>query len=187
MKIIKDIKDSTREWFLKRAHKKVARNKKLLGYSQVKNLGILYDASEEHNYRHIVQLVKKLQDDQKKVKTMGFVNQKKRPDYCFPQLVYDFCDAKSFAWNQKPTAQNVKDFIDAEYDLLIDLTPSDFHLVKYLCAISKARMKTGRYVEKYIDIYDLMLQVDDNNSIEETSSQVIHYLKMINNGPASKE
>jgi hypothetical protein len=46
-------------------------------------------------------------------------------------------------------------------------------------------MKTGRYVEKYIDIYDLMLQVDDSNSIEETSSQVIHYLKMINNDPSN--
>ena len=153
----------------------------MLGYSQAINLGIVYDASSEKNYRHVNQLVRDLQKDQKKVKTMGFVNMKKWPGHCLPQLVFDFCDAKAFAWNQNPIAQNVKDFIQADYDVLIDLTPSGFHLVKYLCAVSKATMKTGRFVEKYIDIYDLMLQVDDSNSIEETSSQVFYYLKMINN------
>ncbi len=181
MKAIRNLKEGIWFWFLKRAHSKLRRNKKLLGYGQARSFGIIYDATSEKNYRQITLLVKDLQQDQRKVKTLGYVTQKKMPEHCFPKLTFEFCNAKSFSWNQQPVAQNVKDFISTNYDVLVDLTPSNFHHVKYLCAISQARMKTGRFADKYVDVYDLMLQVDDSSTIEETIGHVLYYLKMINN------
>jgi len=174
-------------WFLKRAHKRVVRKKKLLGYSQAQNIGILYDATSEDNYRIITLLVKDLQQDMKKVKTLGFVSLKKMPDHAFPKLTFEFCNAKSFSITQQPLTKNIKDFISNDYDILIDLTPSDFYQCKFLTAISGATMKVGRYVEKYIEVFDLMLQLDDNSSLKETSEQMLHYLKMINNGSKSEQ
>lgn len=174
-------------WLLKRAHKKLQRKRKMMGYHQAVSFGIIYDATSEDNYRHVTHLVRDLQQDQRKVKTLGFVTMKKMPEHCFPKLTFEFCNASGFAWNQQPMAQSVKDFLSHSFDVLIDLTPSTFHQVKFVCAISDANMKVGRYVEKYIDIYDLMLQVDDSNSIVETSGQVMHYLKMINNDGNKQE
>ncbi len=153
----------------------------MVGYQQAESVGILYDATSENDYRLVTQLVKELQQDQKKVKTLGYVTEKKMPDHCFPKLTFEFCNSASFSWDQHPVAQNVKDFISPSYDILIDLTPSGLHHVKYLSAISQAKMKVGRYVEKYVEVYDLMLQVDDSSSLQETSRQVMHYLKMITN------
>ncbi len=159
----------------------------MMGYRQAESFGIMYDATSEDHYRHVTQLVRELQQDHKKVKTLGFVTLKKMPEHCFPKLTFEFCNGHSFSWNQQPVAQNVKDFISGSYDVLIDLTPSYLHHIKYLSAVSAATMKVGRYVEKYVEVYDLMLQVDDSNSIEETSGQVIHYLKMINNNDNKQE
>lgn len=181
MKLIRNIKDRIRLWFLKRALKELKRTKKTFGYNQANTFGIMYDASTEENYRQIASLVKELQNDKKKVKTLGFFNMKDLPEYCFPQLSFEFCNAGNFAWNQKPKDKAVLDFIDSQYDVIIDLTPSDFFHIKYLMAISDASFKVGRFHEKYVDLYDLMIQIDDSTSQEETIKQTIFYLKMINN------
>jgi hypothetical protein len=181
VEILKDITGAVRFWFLKRAYSKISRKKKLLGYAQATSFGIIYDASNEENYRRMTLLVRDLQQDQKKVKTLGFVNLKKMPDYTFSKLTFEFCNAKNFSFSQQPTSPSIIDFISNDFDILIDLSPSDFFQMKYLCAVSGAKMKVGRYVEKYIDIYDLMLQMADHSPLQETIEQVIHYLKMINN------
>lgn len=187
MKALRKLQDHYRLWLLQRAHKKVTRQRKMLGYHPAVSFGIMYDATSEDHYKHVTHLVRELQQDQKKVKTLGYVTVKKMPEHCFPKLTFEFCNSASFSWNQQPVAQNVKDFISGSYDVLIDLTPSYLHHIKYLSAVSVAKMRVGRYVEKYIEVYDLMLQVDDNNSIEETSGQVLHYLKMINNNDNKQE
>ncbi len=181
MKILEEIKSKYRYWFLKQTFKKNIREKKLLGYGQATNFGILYDASTEEAYRFITLLVKDLQHDQKKVKTLGFVNHKKMPHYAFPKLTFEFCNAQNFSLTQKPISPNIIDFASNNFDILIDLTPSTFHQVKYLSAISASTMKVGRYVEKHVDIFDLMLQLEDEGPLQEAIEQVFHYLKMINN------
>ncbi len=181
MKIYTELIGAVRFWFLKRAEKGISRQKSLLGYSQIESIGIIYDASLEENYKQISILVKELIQDQKKVKTLGYFTQKKMPNHCFSQLTFEFCDKKCFLWNQKPGKQNVKDFINSNYDVLIDLTPSSFYHVKYLMALSKPQMRSGIYADKYVDLYDLMLQVDENNSLKQIIEHVFYYLKMINN------
>ncbi len=179
--MFRKLKESIRYWFLGKALKNLKRKKKTFGYKQATNIGILYDASTEGNFRQITALVKELQADKKKIKTLGYVNSKHLPEYCFPQLSFEFCTYKSFAWNQKPLEKAVKDFIGAHYDVLIDFTPSDFFHMKFLNALSDASFKVGRYHDKHIDLYDLMIQIDDITPQEEAIKQTIHYLKMINN------
>lgn len=185
MKIVANLKGALRLWFLKRAMRKPERLKKFLGYSQATTFGIIYDATTEESYRRVTILVKELQQDQKKVKTMGFVNLKKLPAHAFPKLTFEFCTKKDFSITQQPLLPSINDFATHAFDVLIDLTPSDFHQMKYISAISDSLMKVGRYDDRYKDIYDLMLQIDDTNTIEETIDQVLFYLKMINNGTAN--
>jgi hypothetical protein len=170
-----------RYWFFKRASSKNKRIKKIMGYSQAKSFGIIYDASTEENYRRITRLVKDLQQDQKKVKTLGYINLKTMPEYSYPKLIFEFCNSKDFSFSQHPKTNNLKDFAAADFDILIDLTPSSFDHMKYVCAISDSRMKVGKYHEKYIDVYDLLLQLEDNSTQEETIEHMLHYIKMINN------
>lgn len=179
--MFKNIREGIRHWFLNNALKNLKRKKRIFSYKDALRFGILYDASTEENYRQITLLVKELQQDQKKVKTLGFVAQKKMPDYCFPKLTFEFCNKGYFGWNQQPVAPNVKEFIAADYDVIIDLTPSVVFHAKFLTSLSNVPFKVGRYHEKYVDLYDLMIQIDDNSSLEDAAKHTMYYLKMLNN------
>lgn len=187
MNIIKSLRDRFRYWLLRKAHRQLKRVKKLRGYKEAQTFGIMYDASSEEDYRQITLLVRDLQQDHKKVKTLGYVMHKKMPDYCFPKLTFEFCKASDFSWKQHPASRNVKEFIAHKYDVLIDFTPTEFAHIKYLAAISDSTMKVGAYEEKYLDVFDLLLQMDHQSSLEEKIKQTIHYLKMINNDQFEEE
>jgi hypothetical protein len=181
VKVFDNIREWLRQWFLNQALKKSTRKRKMYNYRDARNIGILYDASTEEQYQLLTGVVKDLQQDQKKVKTLGYVQLKKMPDYSFPKLTYEFCNSKSFSWNQKPKLQSINDFINQDYDILIDLSPTGFFHLKYLMAQSPAHFKVGRYADKYVQLYDLMLQVDDNNPLSEVINHTFFYLKLINN------
>ncbi len=168
-------------WFLAKTLRKVRRNKKIAGYKQCTNFGILYDASTEENYKRITLLVKDLQQDQKKVKTLGFVDQKKMPEYSFPKLTFEFCNKKAFALNYQPQSQGIKDFLSQKYDVIIDLSNADFFHLKFIAALSDAPLKVGRFHQKYVDLFDLMLELREDAPIDEAINQTMYYLKMINN------
>lgn len=181
MSIFKTIREKFQYWLLARALKRLSRRKRTMGYRQAASFGILYDASSEENYRQITLLVKDLQQDQKKVKTLGLVNLKKMPEYAFPKLTFEFCSPKDFAWDYTPKSQSVRDFIAQEYDVLIDLSSAKMFHLKYLAATSGAAFKVGRYHDQQVNIFDLMLQVNDDTPHRETIEHTIFYLKMINN------
>jgi len=168
-------------WFLAKTLKKEGRNKKIAGYKQYTSFGILYDASTEENYKRITLLVKDLQHDQKKVKTLGFVDQKKMPEYSFPKLTFEFCNKKAFALNYQPQTQGVKDFLSQKYDVIIDLSNTEFFHLKFVAALSDAPLKVGRFHKKYVDLFDIMLELKEDAPIDEVIKQTMYYLKMINN------
>jgi len=181
VKVIKNIRDGIRHWFLKKALKKLKRQRGTFGYKQANSFLVYYDASTEKNYDQITGLVKEFQNDKKKVKTLGFYDSRHLPEYCYQQLNFEFCSKSSFAWDQKPVVQNINDLLLGKYDVLIDLTPSDYFHMKYLTALSDASFKVGRYHEKYVDLYDFMIQIPDETQQEEAINHTIFYLKMLNN------
>ncbi|MFP4288243.1 MAG: DUF6913 domain-containing protein [Bacteroidota bacterium] len=181
MNLYEQLREKIRMWFLAKTLKKVRRNKKIAGYKHYIHFGILYDASSEENYKRITLLVKDLQHDQKKVKTLGFVNQKKMPEYSFPKLTFEFCNKKAFALNYHPQAQGVKDFLSQKYDVIIDLSNTDFFHLKFVAALSDAPLKVGRFDKKYVDLFDVMLELKEDAPIDEVINQTMYYLKMINN------
>ncbi|MBS4014626.1 MAG: hypothetical protein KGZ97_12870 [Bacteroidetes bacterium] len=168
-----------KEFCFNRQRKKIIRNKTIVNYYDAVSIGIIYDASKEQDYVFITQAVKELQKDQKKVKTLGFIRQKKMPAYGFPKLTFEFCTKKDFSWNFKPKKQEIKEFIEYPFDILIDLTARDIYQFKYIVGLSKSNFIVGPFDEKWNKFYDLMIKVNDDCSIEEFLKHCYHYLKML--------
>ncbi len=51
--------------------------------------------------------------------------------------------------------------------------------IKYLVASSIARFKIGRF-EKGYEIYDLMIELNDDKSLEKLMTEIKHYINLIN-------
>ena len=104
----------------------------------------------------------------------------KKLSFCHtPKLQYDFFYLKDLNWYKKPQNYIIDNFIKKEYDILINLCDSSCIPIKYLVASSVARFKIGQHEEGY-EIYDLMISLKDDKSLEKLMSEIKHYLQLIN-------
>jgi hypothetical protein len=177
---IDNIRQSAGNFFLRKDIAKVRRNRQIVNMKNVKTIGIVYDASEEAAYTIVSNFVRAFQDEQKIVRTLGFVNYRRLPHYCFPKLSYDYFTRRDLNWVYKPVNIKVNEFVKEEFDVVIDLCMHDCFPVRYVVGLSRAKLKVGRFGEKYSGIYDFMLNVDNKISLEDFIKEITHYLNIIN-------
>jgi len=178
--VFNKIKKKYRNYFFRKEIGKINRKKKVINYIEAKDIGIIYDASSEENYLLIANLTRELQKDGKKVNTLGYIRQKKRPQYSFPRLILGFFSMQDFTWNYKSRSNFINEFLERNFDILLDLSPADIFFAKYIAGLTKATYKAGIYDREYFHIYDLLIDVNESCSLEERIEHSLHYLKTIN-------
>jgi hypothetical protein len=162
--------------------KETARSTRRCTMTNLKNarkIGILYTLDEVPDYERVSEFVATLQSDQKEVKALGFVKNKILVERFLPKLCYDFFSMKDLTWFYKPMHRQVKDFIDKEFDLLIDLSLQDNFPLKYISGLSNALFRVGKFSDHNLDYYDLMIDLKPTMTSEEYLSQIQHYLTVI--------
>lgn len=84
---------------------------------------------------------------------------------------------KKFSVFGKVKNQKLQEFLKVEFDLLINFTKNDL-ILNYLSAQSASKFKVGLFQENVI-VYDLMLDVDENNQ-DDFYSELKKYLDIVN-------
>jgi len=155
-----------------------------------KGVGIIYNATKHEDFNIIKEFVGRLKTNIPLVKALGFVNQKELSDFHIQPLEFSFFCHNDLNWYFKPNEDSVKEFVQHEFDILIDLNLEENLSVRFVLAESAALFKTGRFCTIEPNYYDLMIQmpepkiIDEEevepNLIEQLIHQTEHYLKMIN-------
>jgi len=171
------------KYFFRKSLSKVARYPEITNLKDAKTIGIIYNATDEAKYPVVCDFVKYLQEKDKTVKALGFLNYKIVPHYCFPKLCYDYFTRKDLNWFLKPGNAFVNDFINNPFDLLIDLNLENNFPLLYVCSLSRAKYKVGKYSDENKALYDFMINEGDSVALEEYINHVVHYLKLINAKP----
>ena len=182
MSFIKNIKNTIANYFLKQELKSVHRERKpnKFNFNEVKTVGILFDATNTEDFEIVKRYVVYLREYKKKVKAIGFFSTKDTPALTYSKLEYDFLSTKELNWMGKPSSAIIKNFIEEEYDLLIDLNVHDHFPLRYISALSKAIFKVGKYNEKDVEIYDMMIDADNTKTVKYFLRQVDTYITMLN-------
>ena len=181
MEFIEDLKQKVGKWVFQRELRTNSRTKEVCNLDDAKSIGVLYDATTEEKIKMIQPFVSYFFDLKKDVKALGYVNANEL-SYCHvPKLQYDFFYKKDLNWYYKPQNYIIDNFIRKEYDILINLCDSNIIPIKYLVASSIAHFKIGIYQENY-EIYDLMISLKDDKSIEKLMDEIKHYINLINKG-----
>jgi len=178
--ILKKIKSSIGQFFLKKDLQKSNRIRKPMSFSNVKTIGLLYIVPEEHIFPVITEFVKFLQDNNKIVKALGFTNTDYIPHYCFPKLTYDYFTKKNINWYGKPTHKFVDDFVNTDFDLMIDLHTSGNFTIQYIGYLCQSKFKVGKMSPPNLNNYDLMMNVAEEIELKEYIEQIKHYITQIN-------
>ena len=173
-----------RLFFLNRAIKKemrkLKRNVQIFNLSQAKSIGVVYNASTENNYSRAAGLIRHLQAQDKFVKSIGLSPFKVKPAYLPAKLSYDFISLDEMNWFKKPAGKFVDDFINYEFDVLIDLNLSGDDTLRYVTSLSKAKFRIGLYNEEHKDIYDFMLEGIEPGKVSLYIKELLHYLEVFN-------
>ena len=101
------------------------------------------------------------------------------PHYCIPKLSYDYYSSKDINWFEKPSNKFIDDFINKEFDILIDFNLNNNLSSTYIVGVSKAKFKLGVFDENKTDIYDFMIKLEDSTNLNEFIKQLIHYLTIL--------
>jgi len=98
-----------------------------------------------------------------------------------PDGINGFTRKQTNYWTGIPSSVKVKvdDFIQQEFDLLIDLTMQKYFPMNYITALSKANFKIGYsgYAQNY---FDLNIDFQSQPDSEKLADQILYYLRRIN-------
>jgi len=157
------------------------RNQKQKNLNNARTLALLYYLPDETTYKSVETILARFIDLNLKVSVVCFTDLKVFPHYFIPKISQDIITTKDVNWRFQPKNAFFKEFIDIEYDILIDLSLAEYLPLLYCSALSKAGLKVGRYQEEHQLFYDLMIHVRPDETIDSFATQVIHYLSRINN------
>lgn len=157
------------------------RDLKPINLESARTVAILYYLPDEDTYKTMESILSRIYELNLKVRVVAYTDQKFNPHYFIPKISQDILTAKDVNWRLQPQKPFVKEFIETEYDILIDLSLEDHLPLLYCAALSKAGLKVGRFQEDHQLFYDLMIHAGPDETIDSFATQVIHYLSRINN------
>lgn len=180
MKIVDKLRHQAGSYFLKSDHQHAKRQSVACGFTTATKLGILYDASAKENYEAAKNLVRRLRNLQKDVRSLGFINSRRMPGDQFAKLGMDFFTLTDLNWHLKPASPITSNFAAESFDILINLSLTTVLPLEYINAASNAKFKIGKYSPRKQQYYDFMIQLKPGESMSSFISSVEHYLQIIN-------
>ena len=146
-----------KKYFLNRCieKRKPLREKHIIALEQAQTIGILCQITDEDSYKEIHTLFSKIQSLNRIVWLVGYIDTKKVPYFCLPQLSADYFTRKNLNLYGKPHFGQFNDFIHKDFDMLIDFSRKDLAPLQYILAVSKAKLIIGanEYSQNLYDIF----------------------------------
>jgi hypothetical protein len=137
-------------------HKRVVKSCNIYN---AKSVGILFNATHLVSFEIVKNLVKTLSDKNRKIMVLGFVDSKQMIDHYLYRKGFEFFTRTQLNWFDKPEGDAVNDFIEQEFDVLINLNLEISYPIKYILANSKASFKVGRLTDQH-QLMDFMIDIE---------------------------
>jgi hypothetical protein len=139
-----------------------------------RSIGVLFDASSEAARREVLDFVKNLEKQGKKVSALGFFDEKQVPE----NQPFDAFSAKETTWTGQPKSEKANTFAQQKLDLLLTLNPAERAPLEWVAATSQAAMKIGFATHRPND-FDIQLETPESKGIRYFTEQLALYLGKI--------
>jgi hypothetical protein len=127
--------------------------------NDAKNIGIIFNATELSNIETIKKIYYKLKNEKNKIEILGFLNN----NTIVTNDKINFINIKNINWYKKPKKIFIENFINSEFDILLNLDLDNLITLQFVSVFSKAKFKIGCYDKINSKIFDFMISF---NSIE---------------------
>lgn len=175
-----NIKERIGQYLLRRKVKKIKRKRVICNLDLAQTVGIIFNANSQASYERASQFANFLMNNKEiQVFAIGYVDNKEMLKFFADKKGFKFFSKKNLNWFGKPQNPSVDFFIDKQFDILMDLSLQDFYPIQYITALSKAKLKVGRFVEDE-NYYDFMLDIKKDRTLDNLINQIELYLSIVN-------
>jgi hypothetical protein len=157
-----------------------AREVKAINIKNANTVGIVYRRDNEEAKELVERYVKFLKGYKIKCKTLGYFDADELPLYVTPKLEYDYFVRKDLNWKLEATTTEVSNFIQAKFDILIDMTIVDDEVLRFVIKESQARFKVGGSGCKVANDLDFAIKLQDGDRLRQLMKGLDNYLHLIN-------
>lgn len=187
MNPLKKIRQQAGNYILRKSMKGISREKRLVNLHAAESVGILFELSDQTVYHGVHKFVQSLQDRKIRVKALGYAPNKAIAAQFLPVLSFDIITARNLDLFNIPRAKSVSDFTGSDFDVCINIAPEDNFSMKYIAAVSRAKLKAGSYYHILpgeskndpADIYDLLIREEDERDPLKTLENIRQYLTIL--------
>jgi hypothetical protein len=151
-----------------------------LNIKAAKSIGIVYRADSEESFELVKRYVKFLRKYKIKVRAIGFFNENEIPDDVHPKLEFDFFCKKDLNFRLEPKCVVVDNFIDEQFDILIDVTVDEDEVLRDPVFLSKSTFKVGAGGKSTSEDLDLQISLKEGEGVRQLMKGVDHFLHLIN-------
>jgi len=151
---------------------------------QVKNIGIVWDASKIREFTFLSRFHQKMHEQRNiEVKIIGYYPGKELPDQ-YTAIRYLSCIRKNeLNFFYTPVSTETDFFIKTRFDVLIDINFDNIFPLNYITSLSVSGFKVGIYDSiNNSSVFDLMIELKKPYQVENYLDEVIRYLEMIKSG-----
>jgi hypothetical protein len=177
---INDIQIKLARFLLKR-EKSPEREVLAINIKNAKRLGIVYDASSQEAIVLVKRYVKFLREYKIKVLALGYVDEKELPLDVNPSLEFDYITKKDLNLRLSPKSTAVSNFVEEQFDILIDMSADDNVVLQHLVTQSRAKFKVGAQRLSYSSLFDLTIVLKPEEGIRQLMKNIDRYLHVIKN------
>jgi hypothetical protein len=168
-------------FILTRKREKLLRKVNFSNLSNVRNIGIVWDASRIEDFACLSKFHQNMHERQIDVRIIGYYPDKILPNQ-YTAIRYLLCLKKSdLNLLFEPVSPDVNSFITRPFDVLIDINFRKLFPLRYISCLSVAGLKVGlRDSEPGNSPFDLMMELNRPVDTENYLNQIMFYLEMIN-------
>ena len=142
-------------------------------YKHAESFGIIFSVEDRQKHDNIKDLIKRLEQDGKKVSVLEFLP-KKKENY---EFLFDFFTLEDLSFWGNINSEKAVKFSNTPFDYLFYIDSQSNPLVLNLLARSKAHCRVGKFNEAESPYFEMM--IEDNGSTKTLIDNVYKYTRQL--------
>ena len=182
MKIIENIKNALGRRKIDKILQSNKRRLKVVNYSNAKSIGIIYPVSTTDYQDFVNKFIDFLREEIgfKTIVSIGYCDTKEIPNFIVdPSAKHQFFTKNELDINNFGNNKEVKNFINQDFEILIDFSRDNINPIKHIVASSKSGFKIGRHSTENEKFFDFMVEMNKTAPISQFINQVNTFLKQV--------
>lgn len=175
------VKDFRRKQVL-REMKNAPREKKIDNIDEVKTIGVICSLDSEQHWNILYHFAKVMENQGKKVSIMALLPKDQEIGFVITHQATYICRTKTdFNFWGIPSGESIREFVDKQYDLLIDTFGEENFFSQYIALRTTASLKVAYATpaDDPSEIFDLIIRGEGQLELKDFFNHVIEYLGMI--------